>query len=448
MNAAWWRFLPPIVRTRLDGRAGIQRIISNTSWLFADRVLRLGLGLVVMALVTRHLGPEQYGILNYAAALVGLVGALANLGLDSIVVRDLVRVPEMAGATLGTAFALKALGGCATMLTAVAIVSILRPGDHTALAIVGITATATLIQAFDTIDFWFQSQVRAKRVVYARSVSFFVASALRLVLIRLDAPLSAFAWATVVEVAVSATGLLVVYRGAGRQPLRWRIDSTVGRRLLAEGWPLVLSGLAIGVYMKIDTLMLGDMLGNGAAGIYGAAIRISEVWYFIPAALVATVSPAITAAKHADESLYYARITQLFRWLAGVAVAIALPMTFLSGPIVRILYGESYAAAAPVLAVHIWAAVFVFLGMGQGCWTVNEGLTRITVPRTLAGAAVNVALNIVLIPRYGPFGAAIATVVSYALSAVLLNYFDRRTKQIFRLQIDALFLKGLRARHR
>jgi PST family polysaccharide transporter len=443
VNAVWVRLLPSALRGRLDGRVAMQRAIGNTGWLFADRILRMGLGLVVTALVTRYLGPGQFGSLVYATALASLLGSLANLGLDGIVVRDIVRAPDRTNESLGTAFALKALGGVLTVLFAVGIVSLLRPHDTTALALVAVISAGTIIQAFDTVDFWFQSQVQAKYIVYARSFAFVVMSGVRIGLIYLRAPLLAFAWAFLAELLLSAVGMAFAYRLVGEHLSHWRVRVRRARELLTDSWPLVLSGLAIGVYMKIDTLMLGDMVGDAAAGIYGAATRISEVWYFIPATIIMSVAPSITAAKRRGDAVYYARLERLFLLLASIAFAIAIPLTFLSGPIVHLLYGPNYADAAPVLVVHIWAAVFVSLGMGQGCWFVNEELTHMTLSRTLTGAAVNVGMNLVLIPRHGALGAAIATVVSYALSAVVLNAFDKRTTRIFRLQADALLLKGL-----
>jgi len=122
-------------------------------------------------------------------------------------------------------------------------------------------------------------------------------------------------------------------------------------------------------------------------------------------------------------------------------------MTFFSRTFIGILYGPSYFAAAPILAVHIWAAVFVFLGVGQNSWTINEGLTKLALWRTIVGAGMNILLNLILIPRYGGLGAAYATVVSYAAAAVFMNASDRRTRGIFRRQIDALFLKDYLSRN-
>lgn len=441
-NASWVRLLPGSFRARVENRLQLQRMVANTGWLFADRLFRMGVGLAVSILVTRYLGPGPFGTLSYALALVGLSGSIAALGLESIVVRDIVREPHHTGEILGTAFALRLVSGGLAFGVVMAALPLLRPGDVAIRSIVAITAGTLMLQAFDTIDIWFQSQVKSKYTVYARNGAFLGVALVKLLLVYTHAPLIAFAWAGLFEIVLATAGLVITYRATGHRFGSWRVRIPRATQLLSNSWPLFLSGLAVGVYMKIDIVMLGAMAGDRAVGTYSAATRVSEVWYFIPTAIVSSLAPSLTIAKQENEQLYYARLNRLFHVLAATAIAIAVPMTFLAGPLTRLLYGERYVAAGPVLALHIWAALFVFLGVGQNCWTVNEGLTRLALSRTLAGAVANVVLNLVLIPRYAGLGAAVATVISYALSAVILNAFDRRTMHIFRSQISAIFLRN------
>jgi PST family polysaccharide transporter len=201
---------------------------------------------------------------------------------------------------------------------------------------------------------------------------------------------------------------------------------------------LAIAGMAVVLYMKIDQVMLGEMLGDRDVGLYSAAIRLSEVWYFIPVSIVTSVSPSLFEAKKISAALYYQRLGRLSRLVALIALAIAVPMTFASGYLMTTLYGSEYKDAGTVLAVHIWAALFVFLGVAQNPWTVSEGLTKLALLRTSLGAAANIFLNLLLIPTYGPTGAAIATTVSYALSAVILNALSPKTRMIFTLQLSSM----------
>ena len=438
MNHVWFTGIPRLLRNRLHRSLGLQRILANVGWLFFDRGLRLGIGLFVGAWTARYLGPAQFGLLNYVFAYVALFSAVATLGLDGIVVRDIVRDPASREKTLGTTFALKLVGGSCMLLLTISFALLLHPSDPEIPWLVGVVAASTIFQAFDVIDFWFQSQVQSRYSVYAKSFAYLVAAGLRVALIQTQAPLIAFALAGLLEAVLSAIGLVTVYYSKGQSFGVWKASAGRARELLAVSWPLILSAFAVMVYMRIDQLMLKYMAGDGAVGIYAAATRISEMWYFIPSAIVSSVTPSIIEAKRAGEALYYRRMQWLFDIMSALAFLIAIPMTFFSTATVVLLFGQDYVEAGSVLTVHIWASLFVFLGVAQGPWDVTEGLTRLALGRAVFGAIVNIVLNLILIPVYGAMGAAVATVLAYAASAVLTNGLSTKTRKILSLQAKSL----------
>jgi polysaccharide transporter, PST family len=440
MDSIWLRYLPVSVRSTLHGRPNLQKLLSNTGWLFADKIVRMGVGLVVGVWIARFLGVEQFGLLSYALAFVALFNVLATLGLDGTIVQELVRDPAHKDEILGTAFMLKLVGGALSILVAVPAILTLKPGDPLTHRLVAIIAVGALFQSFDTIDFWFQSQVESRFVVFARSIAFLLISALKILLIVTNAPLVAFAFAFTVEILFGALGLIFVYSATGHKLIAWRVNVQRITRTAEQVWPIAIGGVALMVYMKIDQVMLGQMLGNKAVGVYSAAVRISEIWYFIPMSIVATITPSLIEAKKVSEVLYYDRLTRLFRLMCALAFAIAVPFTFASGYVAKVLYGNAYEGVGPTLTIHIWAGLFVFLGVAQSPWSINEGLTKLALVRTVIGAVANVVLNLWLIPEYGPVGAAVATTVSYALSAVILNAFSSRTRAIFALQVKSMLL--------
>jgi PST family polysaccharide transporter len=413
-----------------------RKIIGNTGWLMFDRVGRMGLGLFVGVWVARYLGPLQFGSLNFAVAFVALFGALTTLGLEMIVVREIVRSPSDAHEVLGTTFALRGAGATAAALIAVGAIRVLQPADHVAFLLVSILSVGIIFQAFDTIDSFFLSQVQSKITVWAKSVVFLLFAGVKILAIKVHAPLWMFAVATAGETVLGAVGLVIGYRLTGGRILAWRARKTRAIHLLKESWPILFSGLAIMVYMRIDTIMLKMMQGDAAAGLYAAATRVSEVWYFIPMAIVSSVSPAIIRAKHRPE-VYYGRLRSLFSAVTFLACVIGSGVALASHLIIRTLYSSSYSSAGPVLAVHVWASVFVFLGVAQAPWDISENLLKMSLYRTVAGAIVNVLINLFLIPRYSAMGAAIATVISYAISGVFANAFHPKTRPLFYLQMNS-----------
>jgi O-antigen/teichoic acid export membrane protein len=439
----WLRYLPAILRSRLHNRLNLQKILINTSWLFADRIISMGVGLLVGVWVARYLGPEQFGLFNYVAAFVALFSAIATLGLNGIVVRDLVKEPKATNATLGTAFVLQLIGGLLAVGMAVIVIGYLRPGDALAKLMVAVLGFVMVFKATEVVKYWFESQVQSKYTVWAENAVFIVIAGIKIVLILSHAPLMAFVWAVLAEAALVALALLCVYARCGSGLRNWQVQIQRAKSLLKDSWPLILSGLAIMVYMRIDQIMLGQMLGDEAVGIYSAAVRISEVWYFVPMAIVASVFPSIIEAKKKSEALYYQRLQWLYDVMVVLALSVAVPMTFLSDWAVSLLFGQAYEQAGAVLAIHIWTAVFVGLSFSSGRWFINEGYTLLALKRNLLGLVVNVILNTYLIPLYGPKGAALATLLSYFMASYASDLFSRKTRMVFLQKTRALFLLSI-----
>lgn len=415
---------------------GLRKIIENMGWLVFDRIVRMGMGLFVGVWVARYLGPIQFGSFNFAFSFLALFGTLSTLGLDALVIREAIRCPPDVPEILGTTLALRSGGALCAFLISVAAIHLIQPNDQIALQLVVILGSATIFTAFDTIDSYFQSQVQSKITVWAKNSAFLVFAVVKVLLIETKAPLLAFAVASVGEAALGAVGLLLGYRWTGGRILAWTVSKKRAIELLKQSWPVILSGMAIMVYMRIDMVMLKVMQGDAAVGVYAAATRVSEVWYFIPMAIVSSVSPAIMRAKDRP-AIYYGRIRNLCSMMTMTACVIGFAVAPASHMIIRLLYSNTYSAAGPVLAVHIWASVFVFLGMAQSPWNISENLLKLSLYWTVAGAIGNVVMNVFLIPRYSAMGAAIATVVSYAISGVFANALSSRTRPIFYLQMKS-----------
>jgi len=441
------KFVPDILRSRLEGRDILQKTISNTVWLFADKIVRMGVGLFVTIIVARYLGPKEFGIYNYALAFVALFSTIATLGLDGIVVRNVIKDPSCKEETLGSAFVMRLFGGIVTILLTSGTIFLLRPDDSLTQWMVEIIALGTIFQAFDTIDFWFQSQIQSKYTVYAKNIAFLSISLVKVVLVIIKAPLIDFAWAGLFEIVLGSIGLVITYRMKGFSLFNWSIKLSRAQSLLKDSWPLILSGIVIMVYMRIDQIMIGEMLGDDDVGIYSAAVRLSEVWYFIPTAIVTSVFPSIIEARKNDLRLYIDRLQKLYVIMTLIAFSIALPTTFLSKKIIIFLYGNNFNQAITVLAIHIWASVFVFLGVASGQFLLAENYTKIAFYRTLAGAFANILLNYIMIPIYGVNGAALTTLVSYFIATFFLIFIRKTREQSLMMFKSILLFPALRKKN-
>jgi O-antigen/teichoic acid export membrane protein len=417
MDSIWIDFFPAFIRRRLQGRLNFQKTISNTGWLFFDKIFRMGVGLFVGAWVARYLGPEQYGLFSYALAFVALFSAIATLGLDGIVIRNIVSDPSCIEGTLGSAFVLKLLGGVAAMLLCISAIILLRHGESLVCWLVGIMAAGMIFQALDTIDYWFQSQIQSKYVVYAKTTAFSLISVIKIALILIAAPLIAFAWAGLAEIALASIGLIIVYQSRGYSIKSWLANFTYAKNLLKDSWPLILSGIIGMIYLRIDQIMLGQMVGEHELGIYSAAVRLAEAWYFVPMAVFASVFPRVVEAKALGEEHFYKRLQEFYNLMALMGYLVAVPVTLLAGRIINIIFGSAYSMAGPMLGVLIWAGLFVNLGVARSSFLMSMNMTMVHLMTMVFGAVVNVVLNLLLIPKYGGMGAVIASLFSYWVAA-------------------------------
>jgi O-antigen/teichoic acid export membrane protein len=402
-------------------------------------------GLFVGVYVARYLGPEQLGVLSFAMSFVALFGAFGRLGLDGIVVRNVVKNPETRDELLGTAFGLRIIGGLTLIGTVFFSIQFTDIEPRTKLLVM-IIASGHLLQAFEVIDFYFQSQVLARLISFAGIVSLLFSSAIKLCLIWFEASLVWFAWIVVVEQGVKGIILCVAYIAQHISLWQWRLSLSQAKKLLRDSWPLILSGLAIMVYMRIDQVMIKMMLNNEAVGIYSVAVNLSEAWYFIPMAISSSVFPAIINSKKQSDILYYQRLQKLYDMMVWLALAIALPTTFLSPWVIRVLYGDEFLQASGALSIHIWAGVFVFLGVASGKWLLTENLIKISFYRTFLGAAGNFILNLILIPIFHLNGAAIATLLANFLADYLFDFTNFKTRQTFLMKTRSLFFWGTKFR--
>ena len=420
--------LPAPLRRRVEHRPGLIKILDNIGWLFFDKILRMGVGLLVGVWVARYLGPEQFGQLNYAIAFVGLFGAIAGFGLNGIVVRDIVRDPQSANVTLGTAFFLQTFAGLFAVILIIFSVSILRPDDEFTRFIVAILSLSIIFKSSEVFKYWFESQVKSKFVVWVENGAFILFATIKVGFITLNLSLIYFIWVALAEAALVCVGLIFIYSATDNELSLLSLSTKKAREMLLESWPLILSGLAIAVYMRIDIIMIGEILGEADVGIYSAATRLSEVWYFIPMAICSSVFPTIVRQQKSSPIEYLKSMRQLYFVMWAISITAALFVTAFGENLIGVLFGFKYLGSAEVLIIHIWGGVFVCLGVARGNWILAEGLNRYTFIYTMFGAVFNVLLNLWAIPIYGVSGAAYATIFSYGLSVIIIPAIFPKTR--------------------
>lgn len=417
---------------------GILRYVRNFSWVIFEKLCRLCISFLVTAWVIRYLGPNEYGLLSFAISFTSFFTVFVTLGLDSLIVRDLVRNPEHESVILGTGFWLR-LSGSVVGFILITLSILLIGYDAGTRILIMVIASGMILQAPGVLDPFFQSKVQARCIALSNIWAMIAASVVRIALIFAKAPVVAFAFVFVLDKAVLGGTLYAYYRKAGRTVLAWKFSKATAEGLLRNSLPLIFAGLIVMIYMRIDQVMIRGMLGNEALGYYSAAVYLAEGWYFIGIAASSSLFPAIVRAKAQGQTFYHERLQSFYRVMVWLALCVAVPVHFLADPLIAVIYGGGYRQSADVLRVNVWTGVFVFLGIASSAWLVTENLQRISLIRTSIGAALNIALNFLWIPRYGIVGSAWATLISQAVASYLGYACSRITFGTFIMQTKAFY---------
>lgn len=398
------------------------------------RATKMVVMLLIGVWVARYLGPSSFGVLSFGIAWVSLFSIFSRLGLQNIVVREIVANPDETPSIVGSAFALRLVGGFLCVLLAAGIYAIFYQNtDSTQLAVILVVGIAQVFLAGEVFEYWFQSQIQWKYVFIARTAALLASGGARVVFILLDFSVLWIAAGTVVEAVLLFALLYALYRRQTSSGYRWKVKLKKAAELLHYSWPVLLSSIAVVIYMRIDQVMIGSMLQSSDVGTYSAAVRVSEAWYMIPAAVIQSLSPKIIDARKKDHKLYEKRIVQLLATVIWFSIAAAVIMTIIGPTVIRVAFGEAYEGAASVLQVHFWAGAFVAMGGAIGQWFLAEHLLKIKLYRTICGAVTNLGMNFVLIPLFGILGAAIATIISQAVADYFSTLFFKRSLPAVRL---------------
>jgi O-antigen/teichoic acid export membrane protein len=404
------------------------------------RVLNLALGVVVTALVARTLGKAGYGQLATVFAILGLTGYLTNFGTERVVVREAAREPEHEFEWLGAAMMLRLIMLVPVILVSLGAVVALQESQQMLVAGV-ILILGMPFDGIGTIALIFQLRVRntvpmlvltLRSVLWAGAVVFIHLSGGGMVALAIGL--------AVTNGIGSIVQALAARRLVGRwpRPSRKRLGA-----LVRVGVPLGISGVLVTAYANIDQVIVFQLGGSGAAGLYGAVYGLLEQAHFVPISVLTTMGTIIAASWPRDrERMLRAAQTTAELMAIGSFGGLAL-VSVAATPIVRLVFGSGFVAAAPALPVLFGAFIFICFGYLNGNLLAVLGLQRKLLWISLIALVVNVVGNLALVPIIGFMGAAwmtlITEIVVWGLSLrLILRTLEMRRPPLGRLGRTAL----------
>ena len=417
-----------------------RKYIKNTSWLVVGRLVKATLNFAVGIAVARYLGPERFGALNYAMGVVLLFTIFAAMGLDNILVRELVGKDEKEQfAILGSASVLRVGGsGLAILLTVLFLIGSGANSETWILTL--ICAASFFFIPAEILRGYFEASVDGRTIVFVDIVQTLISSALRIYFILVNQSVFWFGVCWLSEWVFAAIGLMIAYRVRDDRITSWKFDWIIFKHLFKESLPLLVSAMAIVIYQQFDKVMLKSLLeenANDQIGLYSAALRIIPFVTLIPQMIRKALMPSLINVKKHDAVKYKERSQLFLDLMTWVGIGLSLPL-FLCAPFIIFLYGSEYAEAKTILQVVAWKGVLMAMSLSSGAWILVEGKQKWVALRNISGCIVNIAINWFLIPRWGAIGAAVGTLISFVMASFVIHAVIPVYRTVFFMQVSSL----------
>jgi O-antigen/teichoic acid export membrane protein len=409
-------------------------------WMFSEQIVRLLALFIVNIFIARYLGPASFGILSFSIGIVAVLLTVARLGMESILVRELIIHQDKTGIYMSTAFCSILITGLLLIAVIIVALNITDVDENTKYCTL-LISLSLIPQAFLVLDYQFQSQTRAKYSALAKSIALIFSAIIKLYLVKTEAGLYAFATAILLESFLIAVFLYWVHRIKQTTHLKLDFDFQIAKSLYKSSTPMLLASLTTVLYMRIDQFIIKIILGDYETGVYSAISRLYEVWVMVTVVLCTSLLPAIVKLKEKSAVEYDTKLILLFRVVLILCVVVSAMTTVFSKKIILLLFGEPYIDGTTSFTILMWSAPFAALGSVTIRYLTVEKLENKVAIRAVVALVVNLVLNLLLIPNLGINGAAISTLLSLFVANYLIDYFDRDLKHLLYLKNGIFFRK-------
>lgn len=414
----------------------MNKVIKNTSWIIACKVVQSLLNLLVSMLTARYLGPSNYGVINYAASIVAFMLPLMQLGLRSTLVYELIQKPDEEGKTLGTALSMNVLSALLCMVSIAAFVTIANREEKTTIVVCILYSINLIFQALEMCQYWFQKNLISKYTSVISLVAYAVASLYKIFLLVTNKNIYWFAVAQAIDYCVIAIALLITYKKCGGQKLSFSFKRS--KEMLAKSKYYIISGMMVTIFAQTDRLMIKNMIGDTATGYYSAAVTCAGMASFVFAAIIDSMRPVILESKEQSGRAFELNVSRLFSIVFYMSLIQCVVMTVLAKPIIWVLYGKDYLSSVNTLRLVVWYVTYSYIGQVRNIWILAEKKQKYLLGINLSGALLNVLINAWVIPIWGIAGAAFASVITQFFTNFLLGFFINPIKDCNRLMLKGM----------
>lgn len=403
--------------------AALRTLGINTGWLSAKHMVTLLTGLFVSAWVARYLGPQSYGVLSLAITIAALLRPLKDMGIRPELHRRMAVQHAPHPTLLGTAGVIKAVGALLMLPLALAIGYISGPHTEVFLLMVLLLTLTQAIQIGDIFEVYFAARHQTFRFFLAGLISDISGALMNIALVLSAASL---VWFAVAHVWKATILVLVMYAGWVLLWRQWKLgfDISLVRPLLHAGWPIIIAAFCSQGLVLMDKLMLGMLTSTTQVGYYAVAVTVAQAPMFLAQSLATiALSYLVRANTDAHQKIFAQALVLL-------GIMMTLGLLLLAPLLVRLVFGEDYLPAISLTQILVLGTVFYTANSATYSILTANGSLNPLAWLTGAALALNILLNLVLIPHFAATGAAIASVLALALGYFVFLFFLPNTRPI------------------
>ncbi len=412
-----------------------KKIISNSAWVIIQHIYSMLTSLIIVALIARHLGPADYGLINYCSSLIAMFTTLSGLGMDNLIVSEIIRNPEKEGGYLGSALVMRLAASFISYPVILALIAVMNPGNHTLFIVAALQALGMIFQTYEVLVYWFRIKLKMKYISIALVAAITVNTIFRIVLLINKATVEWFALSISVQALVG--GIIIAAFFAKKSDVRLKAGFRDARDLLKISYNCIISSMAIIIYMEVDKILLEKMTGSANVGIYSAAVVMATCWQFIPVTLIDSSRPVILEKRKTSHEAYIDQFKLLMAGVNLMAFIFALLMSCLGWFFIYFLYGKDYLGAFIPLIILSWSSFIGISGYTRTVWITGEGFYKYEKSYAVTAMILNILLDIVLIWQFGVIGAAVATLITYVYEVLIVPLFFRETRDFTKMYFQS-----------
>ena len=416
------------------------RFLKSTGWLLIGNVFKTVFQFAINILIARTLGPENMGKINFVATYTTFFLSIVGLGLDGVIIYELVNHDDH-GEIIGTATFMRFTLGVLASVLMIGIVITSENGNRELVLIAILQAIQLPFSAFDTLKYFYQYKLDSKKIVLVNALGYIASSIYKIIVLLTHKSVVWFGLCSSLDVIFIGTFFLLTKNNTGIS--RYSVSKHTAKRLLKSCIPFLLSNIMALIYSRVDTLMIRYMIGSlKLVGFYTTSIAICGYIGFVPAAIIASARPLIMEAKSAQSQSYQNRMKGLALAIIIINILYSAFITVFGKQIIHILYGDAYLGALRCLRIAVWFTAFSHLGTVKNLWLICEEKNRYVFLFASLGALTNIILNAVMIPVWDIEGAAAATLITQCMTNLIYPSIWYETRGFAKCVGEAVLLKG------